>query len=390
MNMMKRVLFFFRGISLSLMFLGLCASCKHDYLVTVSNPWTVARQAEMVEVTNPFGMSPVVVKDERGEEVVNQVTYEGTVIFRVNIGGKELQRYTISKGKAKADTLTRGRVYPERLDDMAWENDKVAFRVYGPALEARGEQAYGYDIFTKRDTDKPVVEEFYRRELNEKGYSYHDDHGHGMDCYAVGPTLGAGVAALVLDDTIFYPKCYRDVRILDNGPLRFTAELTFEPKDLNLEDTTIVETRRISLDAGEHLNRTVVFYKQLKKRTPLVIGLGLHDREGRIVADPAGRYMAYEDPTQGTENGKIYVGVVSLDSLESIQPVYFSPEEKARRNGAEGHLLGRDTYRPQSDYEYYWGYGWSKADMPNMEAWEQYLKDFIHRQKEPLNVSCEE
>jgi GTP-binding protein EngB required for normal cell division len=39
---------------------------------------------------------------------------------------------------------------------------------------------------------------------------------------------------------------------------------------------------------------------------------------------------------------------------------------------------------------YYWGYGWSKADMPNMEAWEQYLKDFIHRQKEPLNVSCEE
>ena len=42
-----------------------------------------------------------------------------------------------------------------------------------------------------------------------KELSYHIDHGHGMDCYAVGPTLGAGVAALMVDDSIIYPWCYK-------------------------------------------------------------------------------------------------------------------------------------------------------------------------------------
>ena len=26
-----------------------------------------------------------------------------------------------------------GRLYPERLDDMTWENDRGIYRVYGPA-----------------------------------------------------------------------------------------------------------------------------------------------------------------------------------------------------------------------------------------------------------------
>lgn len=62
-----------------------------------------------------------------------------------------------------------------------------------------------------------------------KELSYHIDHGHGMDCYAVGPTLGAGVAALMVDDSIIYPWCYKSQEILDNGPLRFTVRLEFNP-----------------------------------------------------------------------------------------------------------------------------------------------------------------
>ena len=106
-----------------------------------------------------------------------------------------------------------GRQYPERLDDMAWENDLVGFRAYGPALQARGERGFGYDLFTKRGTAAPVLEDMYAKELdadswkqvNElrktdpkaadelvRTFSYHIDHGYGMDCYAVGPTLGAG------------------------------------------------------------------------------------------------------------------------------------------------------------------------------------------------------
>ena len=56
-------------------------------------------------------------------------------------------------------------------------------------------------------------------------FSYHIDHGYGMDCYAVGPTLGAGVSALMVNDTIIYPWCYKTQEVLDNGPLRFTIEV---------------------------------------------------------------------------------------------------------------------------------------------------------------------
>ena len=42
---------------------------------------------------------------------------------------------------------------------------------------------------------RQVVEDRYDGDLN-RGISYHVDHGNGMDCYAVGPTLGGGTAAL--------------------------------------------------------------------------------------------------------------------------------------------------------------------------------------------------
>ena len=68
-----------------------------------------------------------------------------------------------------------------------------------------------------RKTDPKAADELVRT------FSYHIDHGYGMDCYAVGPTLGAGVSALMVNDTIIYPWCYKTQEVLDNGPLRFTV-----------------------------------------------------------------------------------------------------------------------------------------------------------------------
>lgn len=45
--------------------------------------------------------------------------------------------------------------------------------------------------------------------------SYHVDHGNGLDCYKVGPTLGGGTAALMPDGEIVYPYCYATQDILD-------------------------------------------------------------------------------------------------------------------------------------------------------------------------------
>ena len=137
-----------------------------------------------------------------------------------------------------------------RVDDVAWENDRIAFRTYGPALQATGERAFGYDVWVKC-VDEPVVEARYESELNPvtkaqidslkqigkedeakalyQSVSYHVDHGNGLDCYKVGPTLGGGTSAFYVDNEIIYPYCYNTQEILDNGPLRFTVKLTYNP-----------------------------------------------------------------------------------------------------------------------------------------------------------------
>ena len=54
------------------------------------------------------------------------------------------------------------------MDDMAWENDLVAFRAYGPALQAKGERGFGYDLFTKYNTTEPILEAMYAKELDKE------------------------------------------------------------------------------------------------------------------------------------------------------------------------------------------------------------------------------
>ena len=195
------------------------------------------------------------------------------MVFPATVRANGTSTYTIQIGlPAIFQTKACGHHYPERADDVAWENELVAFRAYGPALQATGERAFGYDIWTKCNTTEPVVEARYADELNPeirvvieelnktdpeaaktlyKSVSYHIDHGNGLDCYKVGPTLGGGTIALMIGDTI-------------RG------------------DSNVVETRVISLDTGSHMNRTVVSYKNLNEIIPVVTGIALHEPNGTI------------------------------------------------------------------------------------------------------------
>ncbi|MDR1004378.1 MAG: DUF4861 domain-containing protein, partial [Prevotellaceae bacterium] len=287
---------------------------------------------------------------------------------------------------------TCGRYYPERKDDIAWENDLVAFRTYGPALQASGERAFGYDVWTKYNTTDPVVEARYADEL-QRGISYHIDHGNGLDCYKVGATLGGGTAALMVDGNIIYPYCYKTQEILDNGPLRFTVKLTYNPLTVR-NDTSVTETRLITLDAGSHLNKTVITYDNLSATTPVAAGIVLHepDADAKVTLDATDGYIAYADPTDNANNhnGVIFVGVACPEPVKEAKTVFFPEKEKKElRGGADGHLLAVSDYMPGSAYTYYWGAAWSKADIPNMETWNLYLADFAKKVRNPLTVSIQ-
>ena len=358
-----------------------CFACNDSrtVTVTVTNPLAMERSNEMVEVsmetvTDRLGLADtaqIVVLNADGQQVPYQITYDGKVIFPAAIAAGGTATYTIQTGTPEAfDVKACGRCYPERMDDMAWENDLVAFRAYGPALQAKGERGFGYDLFTKYNTTEPILEAMYAKELDKETLakiaelkktdpkaaaelsrerSYHIDHGYGMDCYAVGPTLGAGVAALMVNDSIIYPWCYKNQEILDNGPLRFTVKLEFTPLTVK-GDSTVVETRLITLDAGSHLNKTAVSYSNLKETLPIVAGIVLHEPDGAVVADAANGYITYVDPTTGPDNGKIFMGVAVPAVVKDAKTVLFSEKEKKERNNADGHVLAVSDYEPGSEY----------------------------------------
>ena len=244
------------------LFLSACNTNQTEVSIQVSNPLDIDRNAEIVEVSmekiakqlNLADTAQIIVLDSKGTQLPYQITYDEKLIFPATVTAKGNVTYTISTGEPiNVNVVACGRVYPNRYDDLAWENDLAGFRAYGPGTQARGERGFGYDIFTKRGTKAPILETLYAKETSpeirkrleelrktnpdsakvlSRERSYHVDHGYGMDCYAVGPTLGAGIAALVSNDTIVYPWCYKEVEILDNGPLRFTAKLTFHPQNV--------------------------------------------------------------------------------------------------------------------------------------------------------------
>lgn len=403
---------------------ALCMMCaceqKQGITVTVTNSTDMERNEEIVEVPMDIvcgrlhlpDTAEAIVLDGDGAQVPYQITSEGKLIFPATVGAHSSTDYTIRMGMPiTVETSACGRHYPERVDDIAWENDKVAFRTYGPALQATGERAFGYDVWVK-NVPEMVVEERYANELNPetaakiaelkktdpkaaaelyKSVSYHVDHGNGLDCYKVGPTLGGGTTALLASDsTIIYPYCYREYEILDNGPLRFRMRLVYAPMVVE-GDSGIIETRFVSLDKGSHLNKTVVTYRNLRRPTSIAAGIVIHPENPeayRLEAEKG--YIAYQDLTDDVNNGngEIYVGAVFPAAVKEAKVALFSEKEsKEERGGALGHVLAINDYESGAEYVYYWGSGWSKAGMDSMDKWTEYLAEYAEKVRHPLTVT---
>ena len=376
-----------------------CAGSAPEVAVTVSNPAEGTFESQTVElaaaeILERLGTRGFEVRDVAGEVVPSQLTHDSLIIFRATVaaGGQAVYHIAGLDTMPQYPAVACGRVYPERADDVAWENELVGFRVYGPATKAKGERAYGYDIFLKHRNREPILERLYGPETSPEvwarvdslraidpaladeyinTFSYHVDHGLGMDCYAVGPTLGAGVAALMDGDEIVYPWCYRHAEILDNGPVRFTLRLDFAPITVGT-DSTVVEHRIISLDEGAQLNRCRVWYDGLSGCTAVAAGIPLRDNPETFVC---GCMAAVADPTQGPDNGKALIGIV-MDS-GSCEPVY-----------TDGHLLLADNISAGRTLDYMWGFAWDReGEYPDIQSWSDYLRKADHTRQNPFKIN---
>ena len=369
----------------SILFVSMTGCIGNSQEITIVNDSDQDRNEEIVSVNaNSISVSnpgKLRIIDNTGTEIPYQHTFDNKVIFPVSVKAHTKVVYSVKPGiPSAADTIVWGRQFPERKDDMAWENDRCAYRAYGPALQQSGEKAFGYDIWTKSVSHR-VLEKRFDLDINQ-GVSFHVDHGEGMDVYAVGPTLGGGTAAL-LDSIgeIVYPYCYESYEILDNGPIRFTVQLNYAPIKVG-KDSMVTEQRVISLDKGSWLNKTSVRYTGLSTTSKIAPGIVVHKQnpDGYILGK---KHMAYADSTENSSNGNgiIFVGIVSPES-EMLE--YRKLNKPA--GDAIGHILATGPYKNDTIFTYYWGAGWSKGGMPDMETWNNYLENFERNLKSPLEV----
>ena len=49
-------------------------------------------------------------------------------------------------------------------------------------------------------------------------------------------------------------------------------------------------------------------------------------------------------------------------------------------------MLAVSDYEPGSEYVYYWGFAWDKADIKPADAWNRYMADFAQKVRNPLTV----
>ena len=266
------------------------------------------------------------------------------------LAGSEVYRLALSDLPAAA----YGTFMPQRKDDFAWENDRIAFRVYGPALEATGEISSGIDVWAKR-TRKPIVEKWYYLA------AYHKDHGEGLDMYKVGPSRGCGGTGIWRDGKLYVANNFTTWRVIEDGPARVVFELSYAP--FNAGGIRVSETRRFSLATGTNLNRIETRFDWDGAPDALQVAIGIVKREGGGAPDFAkdGSWMAYWEPAQNSD-GTIGCGVVMTTPAKPMD----TPEQAL--------LLA--TVKRGQPLVYYAGAGWTRSgDFPDKEAWVRYISD---------------
>ena len=357
----------------------LAFSSSRAQSIEIKNPLDENR-TELISIpytkfSKHFGVDSIfTIKDKTtGAVYVHQLEKLGrsqiqNVLIQVSVASKKKLNLVVQKEQAPSfPAKTFARYVPERFDDFAWENDVVAFRMYGKSLEGRKDDAQGMDYWAKRTTDL-VINKWYKED------DYHKDHGQGLDYYSVGQTLGAGDLALYVNGKVHYTKHYRTHQVLDNGPLRTTFKLGFETE--NIEGNTITFSKTITLDAGKQFNKIVVdFDNQNANQTPIVIGLARRSEQNpEVKFDAKDKTLVYWEP--------------NIQNYGRTGTALYLPKQKLTFHDTDKkQFLIQTSIKNNTSFVYYNGAAWDRAGkIQNFDDWEDFVEDYAESINKPLKV----
>jgi pectinesterase len=365
------------------------AAAQQRLTVRVQNPLAITREDETIAlswaalVRDLPAVTPArvrVVDANTNNEILSQAldaNADGQIdslLFQARLWPNDVKSYYI-EAAAPVDSIkprVHAKFVPDR-EDVAWESDRIAFRIYGKKLwELENLHTNGIDVWPKR-TRALVLDAWYA-----KGHDgYHIDVGEGADYYSVGTTLGAGGTGIWKDGKLYRGDNFLQHRIIADGPIRAIFELDYGAIDA--AGTKAVETKRVSIDAGSH------FFRQESKYTAqnaaeLDIAVGVVKRNGMVGSTSKARGWAWLTawaPVQPNTDGHGDLGIAIL--IDKAQLVDLKE--------IDDHYIAIGHARSAAPLVSYVGAGWTSArDFASPQDWWRYADAYAQRLAKPLVV----
>jgi hypothetical protein len=386
---------------------ALNAAAAERMVVTVTHDLKAARPAETITV--PWAevnrrlpgalLQKIAVRDAKGNLLPYQVTNVapqakdpkgegiayGELIFQHDFApGEQSARFTVEKTATVAPPFpvkAFARYVPERLDDFAWENDRIAHRTYGQALAAPAPpgsgkevlETSGVDIWFKRPSYL-IVDRWYN-----KGHDhYHKDEGEGLDMYAVGTTRGAGGTGIWNGSRLAVSRNYSTWRVITNGPVRTVFELGYEA--WNADGVAVSEVKRFTLDAG-HLFDVVESTFTTANPQTLTVALGLNKKPAYPEQTPT--VAVYRAPDT-------LMQWVRQRSAGDFGTAIVLPDAEGYAADADNELILVKA-RTGQPLRYYLGAAvdWS-GEITTAQAWQAYVEAYRQRIAAPIRIALGE
>lgn len=380
------------------LFLAILASSiavhAQNKIITVTNSLPIDREFETIELTKKsLGLATSVKLEnyavkEAGTNAfltTQSIDNDGdgitdVLLFQPKIKASSQQDFEVlvAENPSKETVIScYSRFVPERTDDYAWENNKVAFRTYGPVAQkmvedkiAGGTLTSGIDAWLKR-VDYPIINKWYEKATNGTG-TYHKDTGEGLDNFHVGDSRGVGGIAVKVDDQYYFSKNFTSWKTITTGPIRTSFILTYA--DWDAKGNKITESKLISLDYGSYLSRFEINSTGTKS---IAAGLTLHDKKGTTGTNIKEGWLSHWEPIDDSEIG---TGIVAPKNTLTSFDNHIT-EDKDLSN-----LYGNIEVKNNKAI-YYVGFGWKKGSpFQTQKQWETYLSSFAKKINTPLVV----
>jgi Domain of unknown function (DUF4861) len=356
--------------------------------VTLVNPLAAPRTSETIVLTRAqlgkvaplFDLTAALVVDARERPVLSQlVDTDGDespdeIVFQTDLGPRETRTFELRVGPrrpaARSEFKVYGRFVRERHDDFAWENDRVAHRMYGPGLETWKKDpqvSSGVDVWVKR-VRSLVVNDWYLTD------DYHQDRGEGADFYAVGKSRGCGGLGIWAGGKLHVSRNFTGSRVLANGPIRLEFELDYAPWDTG--GGPVAETKRVILDAGASFNRfESTFSTGAKSVISVGLGIAKHPGHATKIDLRSGRMSVWE-PLDGGRSGNLGCAIV------------LPPGSAAEAQQTENEYLLVTPAPVGGPIVYYVGTAWDRGGgVSDLGAWAREAQSLSDRLAAPVGVS---